>query len=125
MDEDELQENVQVANNDVVTERPERVTVIERHDSSQAFADMVLEMAQQILDQVPPGYSYKDVATKLKKKLDAEQKGTWHVIAGSHFGVNVTNDAETLVNFKINEMHVLVFRSGPPERPLEEEEGKE
>ncbi|ORC92948.1 putative dynein light chain [Trypanosoma theileri] len=125
MDEDEYQDNVQVAKSDAGAERPERLTLIERHDSSQAFADMVLEMAQQILDKMPPSYSYKDVATKLKKRLDAEQNGTWHVIVGSHFGANVTNDAETLVNFKINEMHLLVFRSGPPERPLEIEEEKE
>ncbi|KEG10870.1 putative dynein light chain [Trypanosoma grayi] len=119
MEDDDYQDVQQDARDVVVVERPKRLTKIERHDGTQAFADAVLEMAQQILDQMPPEYSYKDAATKLKKKLDEEKKGTWHVIVGSHFGANVTNDAETLINFKINEMHFLVFRSGPPERPLD------
>ncbi|KAF8288268.1 dynein light chain [Trypanosoma cruzi] len=101
-----------------VKERPVRLIKIERHDVTKAFLNSVIEMAQVVLDNMPPDACYKDIAIKLKTKLDEVEKGTWHVIVGSHFGANVTNDSETLVNFKIDEMHILLFRSGPPERPM-------
>lgn len=110
---------------EVVKERPVRLTSIVRHDCSKSFANDVLEMANVVLDNLPADRMYKDVATLLKRQLDETQKGTWHVIAGSHFGANVTNDAETMVNLKIDDMYVLVFRSGPPDRPLNANDAKE
>nr|CCC93807.1 putative dynein light chain [Trypanosoma congolense IL3000] len=117
MDDEEQQDGQQEVKA-VVKERPPRLTSIVRHDCSKAFANEVLEMVNVILDNLPPDHMYKDIATLLKRQLDETQKGTWHVIVGSHFGANVTNDAETLVNLKIDDMYVLIFRSGPPDRPL-------
>lgn len=65
------------------------------------------------------GPSHKDVATMLKRKLDEALGGTWHVIVGSSFGGNVTNDNATLVNFVVDGLFFLVLRSGPPDRPVE------
>ncbi|KAG8340994.1 putative Dynein light chain type 1 [Trypanosoma vivax] len=117
MEDDDLQDG-QLETKSVTKERPYRLTNIVRHDCTKAFANNVLELALDVLDNLPSEHMYKDVATALKRKLDETEKGTWHVIAGSHFGANVTNDAETLVNMKIDDMYVLVFRSGPPDRPL-------
>lgn len=63
------------------------------------------------------GPSHKDVATALKRKLDETLGGTWHVVVGSSFGGNVTNDEGSLVNFVVDGVYFLVLRSGPPERP--------
>ncbi|CCW60079.1 unnamed protein product [Phytomonas sp. EM1] len=63
-------------------------------------------------------FSDKEIATELKRKLDEKYGGVWHVIVGAHFGGNITSDAETLANFQIDKRHFLVFRSGPPERPI-------
>ncbi|RNF05418.1 dynein light chain [Trypanosoma rangeli] len=103
---------------DEVKERPVRVIKVQRYDGTKTFLNSVIELAQVVLDNMPPDACYKDIAIGLKKKLEEVEKGTWHVIVGTHFGANVTNDAETLVNVKIDEMHFLVFRSGPPERPV-------
>ncbi|RNF22705.1 dynein light chain [Trypanosoma conorhini] len=119
MDDADLGDVPQEVVQQEVKERPVRVIKVQRHDGTKAFLSSVIEMAQVVLDNLDPDACYKDIAIGLKNKLEETEKGTWHVIIGSHFGANVTNDAETLVNVKIDEKHILVFRSGPPERPLE------
>ena len=98
-------------------ERPFRRQILKECDVSKTGADEIIEFAQQALDDTPAeGYTQKDVAQKLKAKLDKEKGGTWHVIVGSHFGGNITNDANTLLNFQLDNTWFLVFRSGPPEK---------
>ncbi|KAG5464044.1 hypothetical protein LSCM1_00224 [Leishmania martiniquensis] len=100
-------------------ERPKRLIDILQHDTSRTLTEEMVEHAQTVLDSMPAEHNYKDVATKLKIRLDDAYGGTWHVIVGKHFGVNVTNDDDTLINMKIDGVYFLVMRSGPPDRPLE------
>lgn len=96
-------------------ERPIRRIAVREKDTSPAGADEIIEIAQQVLDELEV-YSHKEAAQKLKLRLDKEKSGTWHVIVGSHFGGNVTNDSNTLINFQVDSTWFLVFRSGPPEK---------
>lgn len=100
--------------------RPERAISIQEHDTPSTTTDEIVELAQVVLDTMPEGHSYKDIAFALKIKLDEKYSSTWHVIVGTHFGGNVTNDSETLVNFRIDRVSFLVLRSGPPDRPAPE-----
>ncbi|AIO02362.1 dynein light chain, putative [Leishmania panamensis] len=98
-------------------ERPERLIEILQHDTNRALTGEMAEHAQAVLDFMPAEHTYKDVAVKLKRRLDDTYGGTWHVIVGKHFGANITNDDNTLINMKINGVYFLAMRSGPPDRP--------
>lgn len=100
-------------------DRPVRRLVIRESDQPSALQKEVIEFAQQALDE---NTWSKNIAQYVKKKLDEEKSGTWHVIHGSNFAGNVTADAKTLINFYLDTSAFLVFRSGPPEKskPLEE-----
>jgi hypothetical protein len=76
----------------------------------------LVEAAQQVLDDIDGVVTHKEIAQKLKTKLDKEKSGTWHVIIGTHFAGNITNDAGTIVNFQVDNVWYLIFRSGPPEK---------
>lgn len=97
--------------------RPIRKITVKEHDTPKSKTEEIIELAQTVLDNVTEENTYKDIAFQLKTKLDSTYSSTWHVIVGTHFGGNVTNDEETLVNFTIDKISFLVLRSGPPERP--------
>lgn len=97
-------------------ERPIRRLTVREKDAPQSLADEIIEITQQTLDEAEGGNTHKDSSQKIKLRLDKEKGGTWHVIVGSHFGGNVTNDANTLINFQLENTWYLVFRSGPPEK---------
>ena len=96
--------------------RPMRRLNITENDLPAPLADDVIEYAQQALDDATQSTKQKNLAQYIKQKLDAEKGGTWHVLVGSHFGCNVTNDAGTLINFQLASNWFTVFRSGPPEK---------
>lgn len=97
--------------------RPIRKVKVSECDMSKELTAEVVELAQQALDEVmDTATNHKDVAQRFKHRLDKAKGGTWHVIIGTHFGGNVTNDASTLMNFQIDNVWYLVFRSGPPEK---------
>lgn len=108
----ELVENVKII-------RPVRQIVIKEHDTPKTMKEEIIEITQTILDNLPDGSDtqYKEIAFLLKTKLDNTYGATWHVIVGTNFGGNVTNDAESLLNFIVDKVSFLVLRSGPPDRP--------
>jgi hypothetical protein len=96
-------------------ERVQRREQVKNTDAPAALQRSIIDIANVALDEKPES-KQKDWAEHVKNALDREKGGTWHVIAGNHFGGNVTNDTGTLVNFKLNDTWFLVFRSGPPEK---------
>ena len=102
----------------VKKDRPVRRLTIRECDVSGALSKEMIEYAQLALDE--DDTKQKNVAQFVKQKLDTEKGGTWHAIVGSHFGGNVTNDANTLINFQLDNTWFLVFRSGPPEKNPEQ-----
>lgn len=99
--------------------RPERRIAVKEYDTPKAMREEIIEMTQTILDNLPEGVdvSHKEIAFLLKSKLDEVYGPTWHAIVGTHFGGNVTHDAESLLNFSLDKVSFLVLRSGPPDRP--------
>ncbi|KPA80174.1 putative dynein light chain [Leptomonas pyrrhocoris] len=116
-DEEDYDVEVQKTDNRQAERSQRRIEVLQ-HDTNQARTEEVVEHAQCVLDAMPAEYASKDVAAKLKQRLDTAYGGTWHVIVGRHFGANVTHDADTLINMKIDGVYFLALRSGPPERPM-------
>mmetsp|Transcript_35110 Transcript_35110/g.41011 ORF Transcript_35110/g.41011 Transcript_35110/m.41011 type:complete len:120 (+) Transcript_35110:43-402(+) len=100
-------------------ERPIRRITYREKDTSPALTDEIVEFTQQVLDELEV-YSHKEAAQRLKLRLDKEKGGTWHVITGTHFGGNVTNDFSTMINFQVDNTWFLTFRSGPPEKAPED-----
>ena len=94
-------------------ERPPRRIHVHECDVSKEMEKKMIEYAQQAMDDET---IQKNMAQSVKSSLDKNEGGTWHVIVGSHFGGNVTNDAGTLINFKLDSTWFLMFRSGPPEK---------
>ncbi len=115
-DEEEILEGEQVERK---RERTIRREFIRNCDTQSDEAKEIMEIANNAMDDIPNG-KQKDWAQAVKNALDKQKGGTWHVIAGQHFGGNVTNDTGTLVNFRLNETWFLVFRSGPPEKEEKE-----
>lgn len=47
----------------------------------------------------------------MKKTLDEELTGTWHVVVGESFGCSVTHETKFIAFFQIGLVYFLVFRS--------------
>ena len=55
---------------------------------------------------------HKDLAKFIKEKFDKEKGGTWHVIVGTHFGADVTNEAHKLIFFWLDHIGFLIYKHG-------------
>lgn len=65
-----------------------------------------------ITDALEHGKVEKDMATEIKRNMDAtEEGGTWHCIVGQDFGCSLCFENKFLLFVKANEKHVLLFRS--------------
>ena len=53
----------------------------------------------------------KDQATTIKKLLEKEFDGMWHVIVGACFGLSITNETKRLLFFRTGLAYVVVFRT--------------
>jgi len=115
----EEEEQVEVDVSKKKKERQVRRINLREHDTAKKLTDEIIEIAQQALDDNETGL-HKEAAQRVKQKLDKEKGGTWHVIVGSHFGGNITNDAATMINVQLDGTWFLVFRSGPPEKESHE-----
>lgn len=114
-DEEEYLDEEALAKRRRREQRPERKVVIKQSDLPRNIQADIIEYCQQALDEDPNGVQ-KNLAAVIKARLDNDQGGTWHVIVGKHFGGNVTSDAQTLINFTIDDLWYLLFKSGPPEK---------
>ena len=111
------EEDIEVTEIAKKRERPLRNIKVSECDMDKDLQAEVVEITQLVLDDALDSViAHKDVAHRIKVQLDKTKGGTWHVIIGSHFGGNVTNDASTLINFQIDTVWYLAFRSGPPEK---------
>ena len=79
-------------------------------DMKDALKAHVFEVAR---DAVGAHNIDKDIATSLKKKLDAHETygGTWHCIVGKNFGCSVCHETECSVFFEIGGTYFLLFKS--------------
>ncbi|GBG28967.1 Dynein light chain 1, cytoplasmic [Hondaea fermentalgiana] len=65
-----------------------------------------------IADAVAQGKVEKDVATQIKRNMDAQDAaGTWHCIVGQDFGASLCFENKHLLFVKADEKHILLFRS--------------
>eukprot|EP00831_Metopus_contortus_P009243 TRINITY_DN13563_c0_g3_i2.p1 TRINITY_DN13563_c0_g3~~TRINITY_DN13563_c0_g3_i2.p1 ORF type:complete len:106 (-),score=31.13 TRINITY_DN13563_c0_g3_i2:191-508(-) len=53
---------------------------------------------------------HKDLARFVKEKLDKELGGTWHVIVGTHFGAQITNESHKMIFFRLEHLCFLIFK---------------
>ena len=56
----------------------------------------------------------------MKKDLDEQLTGTWHVVVGESFGCSVTHETKFIAFFQLGLTYFLVFRSLDDD-PLPEE----
>ncbi|CUM66413.1 uncharacterized protein PRCAT00004077001 [Priceomyces carsonii] len=54
----------------------------------------------------------KDIATYIKKEMDALYGATWHVIVGKSFGSYVTHEQGSFIYFYVGPLAFLIFKSG-------------
>jgi len=53
----------------------------------------------------------KDIATSMKRALEQENSGTWHVVVGRSFGASCTHACKLLYFIKLGSHFVLAFKS--------------
>ena len=58
----------------------------------------------------------KDIATHMKKQFDekhqdGDKDATWHCVVGKSFGCSITHETKYVIFFKVEQMHVLIFKS--------------
>lgn len=54
----------------------------------------------------------KDIASFIKKEFDKSFNPTWHCIVGRNFGSYVTHESGNFIYFYVNQMAILLFKSG-------------
>jgi len=54
----------------------------------------------------------KDVAAHIKKDFDKKHGPTWHCIVGRNFGSFVTHETKHFIYFYIDQVAILLFKSG-------------
>lgn len=86
----------------------ERKISIHRSDLPDDMKDKVIEHLKEALDKFQ---IEKDMATHVKKKCDEQFGGTWHVVIGKNFGCSITHHTKYVLFFKIDLMHVIIFKS--------------
>lgn len=54
----------------------------------------------------------KEIAAYIKKEFDKKHNPTWHCIVGRNFGSYVTHETRHFIYFYLNQMAILLFKSG-------------
>eukprot|EP01138_Halocafeteria_seosinensis_P013013 gb/GECG01013291.1/.p1 GENE.gb/GECG01013291.1/~~gb/GECG01013291.1/.p1 ORF type:complete len:157 (+),score=43.36 gb/GECG01013291.1/:1-471(+) len=98
-----------------------------RSDMSQEMQTNVIEAAKEALVS---HVLEKDQATAIKKKMESLHGGIWHCIAGTSYGVSVTNQTHYICFFKLawkgeKPTYIVAFQSLDEETYAVENEPKE
>ncbi|KAF9111894.1 Dynein light chain 1, cytoplasmic [Mortierella sp. AM989] len=79
-------------------------------------ADMTEEMQQEAVECAIRGFEKytveKDIAAFLKKEFDKKYGATWHCIVGRNFGSYVTHETKHFIYFYLDQIAILLFKSG-------------
>ena len=83
-------------------------------DAPPEVRNTAFSAARQALKKLTSGVfsSEFEVAREVALSLQAEHKGSWHVVTGSRFGAKVTHEAGTLIMFSSGGTGFMVFRHG-------------
>mmetsp|Transcript_38960 Transcript_38960/g.28814 ORF Transcript_38960/g.28814 Transcript_38960/m.28814 type:complete len:94 (+) Transcript_38960:13-294(+) len=54
----------------------------------------------------------KDIASYIRREFEKKYNPTWHVIVGRNFSSSVTHEAKHFVYFYVEQVAVLLFKSG-------------
>ncbi|CAL9685505.1 unnamed protein product [Knipowitschia caucasica] len=54
----------------------------------------------------------KDIAAYVKKEFEKKYNPTWHCIVGRNFGTHMTHEAKHFIYFYVEQVAVLLFKSG-------------
>jgi len=89
--------------------------VIDYVDMSRVLTEFVLEHSNtalySFLNKGEKKYMY-EIAEEVKKALDAEFKGAFHVIVGLDFGSYFSYEHKNCIQFWLNQFCFLIFKHG-------------
>ncbi|KAJ1734685.1 hypothetical protein H4S06_003335 [Coemansia sp. BCRC 34490] len=54
----------------------------------------------------------KDIAAYIKRECDKKYGTTWHAVVGRSFGSFVTHETHSFIYFYVDQLAVLLFKSG-------------
>lgn len=54
----------------------------------------------------------KEIAEKIREKLEERDPGKWNVIVGKDFGSHVSHLSKKYGYWKLGEMYILIWKSG-------------
>ena len=87
----------------------ERVLTVKNVDMDDEMQDAATDLAKAAFDKFNVE---KDVASYIKKEFDQKYSPTWHCIVGRNFGSYVTHETKHFIYFYVDQMAILLFRSG-------------
>ncbi|CCW69484.1 unnamed protein product, partial [Phytomonas sp. Hart1] len=70
------------------------------------------EGARRELEREIERTAMQDIAESIKKEVDQQLGGCWHVIYGHEFGSYVTHKSLSFCYFQLNDANVMVWRQG-------------
>ncbi|DAZ96011.1 TPA: hypothetical protein N0F65_008990 [Lagenidium giganteum] len=83
-------------------------------DSSKELEEFIINSATNALKALYKGEKshFTEVAQQIKKELEENQPGAWHVVVGKSFGSFVTHEVKKMLYFFLGQIGFLVFRHG-------------
>ncbi|XP_057839991.1 uncharacterized protein LOC131049918 [Cryptomeria japonica] len=102
-------EEKSIVENEVESKKPNRKAIVKSADMSEEMQEEAIQCASQALDIHAVE---KDVAAYIKKEFDKRHAPTWHCIVGRNFGSYVTHETKHFIYFYLDQMAVLLFKSG-------------
>lgn len=83
--------------------------VVKKTDMSEDMQRVAVELSLCALSKYE---LERDMARFLKTQFDQRFQPTWHCVVGKHFGSFVTSETSTHIYFYLDNIAVLLFRSG-------------
>jgi dynein light chain LC8-type len=77
------------------------------------MSDAMQKEAENVAIQAMARYGVeKDIAAYIKKEFDMKYQPTWHCIVGRNFGSFVTHESKHFVYFNVDQLAILLWKSG-------------
>ena len=87
----------------------DRKTIIKNVDMNEEMQQDAIDCAIQAMEKFN---IEKDIAAYMKKEFDRKYTPTWHAIVGRNFGSYVTHETKHFIYFYVEQVAVLLFKSG-------------
>ena len=80
-------------------------------DMSDEQKVQLVSIARQCLETNDDKIEEQEIATQMSQLLNQQFEATWHVILGRDFGVYVSAESKTFVQFTLGQMTIVAWKT--------------